>query len=341
MINRLTTVQERRSQAAESPLAAMAELVEEDLKAVDELVVQRASSSVPIIPRLAGYIIGSGGKRLRPLLTLVCARLCSYHGEHHHKLAAAIEFIHTASLLHDDVVDTSSTRRGKASANMVFGNQASVLVGDFLFSQAFALMVETNSQSVLQVLSKASATIAEGEVLQLAAARDLQLSQERYLQIVQAKTAILFAAACRAAAVIAQRPQAEEQALAAYGMNLGIAFQLIDDLLDYLAAPSALDKRIGDDFREGKITLPVVLALRDGTEQERTFWQRTLYEGDQREGDLMQAIDLMDKYQAFEVTSQLAREYGAKAQRALEVFPESVEKGLLSDIIGFTVARKC
>lgn len=338
--NRLA-VQGRRSQEAESPLTALAELVEEDLKAVDELVAQRASSSVPIIPQLAGYIVGSGGKRLRPLLTLVCARLCSYHGEHHRKLAAAIEFIHTASLLHDDVVDISPTRRGKASANLVFGNQSSVLVGDFLFSQAFTLMVETNSQPVLQVLSRASATIAEGEVLQLLAARDLQLSQERYLQIVRAKTAVLFAAACQAAAVMAQRPESEERALEDYGMNLGVAFQLMDDLLDYRAASSALGKRTGGDFREGKITLPVVLALRAGTEQERSFWQRTLHDGDQRDGDLVQAIELMDKYRAFEGASQLARGYGFKAQQALEVFPESVEKGLLSDIIGFTVTRRC
>jgi octaprenyl-diphosphate synthase len=254
-------------------------------------------------------------------------------------LAACVEFIHTATLLHDDVVDESSLRRGQASANALFGNKPSVLVGDFLFARAFQVMVADGSLKVLAILSEAAATIAEGEVLQLATQNDTTTTEAQYLEVVEGKTAALFAAATRIGAVVADRPEAEEQALEAYGRNLGIAFQLVDDMLDYSARQAELGKTVGDDFREGKITLPVVLALRAADEAERAFWRRTLEDLNQQEGDLAHAIQLMHRHGTLAATLERARDYGAAARRALALFRDGPERQALDEAIEFCLER--
>ena len=314
-------------------------LVAEDLKGVNRLIVQNMQSPVALIPQLAGHIVASGGKRLRPLMTLAAARLCGYDGERHIGLASCVEFIHTATLLHDDVVDESALRRGQDSANAIWGNKASVLVGDFLFSRAFELMVEDGSLDVLRILSSASSTIAEGEVLQLITANDTETGEAAYLEVVTAKTAALFAAACEIGAVVAERPAVEEEALRAYGLNLGIAFQLIDDVLDYSARQADLGKAIGDDFRDGKITLPVVLAFRRGDDEERAFWKRTLEDQDIRDEDLDHAMKLIDRHRALTDSIDRARHYGAMARDALGIFPDSDYKKALIDIVDFCISR--
>jgi octaprenyl-diphosphate synthase len=296
-------------------------------------------SPVALIPQLAGHIIAAGGKRLRPMLTLASARLCCYAGNRHVALAAAVEFIHTATLLHDDVVDASDLRRGLATANAVWGNKPSVLVGDFLFSRAFQLMVEDGSLKVLDILSRASAVIAEGEVLQLVTSNDTATSEAAYLEVINAKTAQLFAAASRIGAVLGERPPAEEAALEAYGRNLGIAFQLVDDMLDYSARQAELGKTVGDDFREGKITLPVVLALRSADDAERGFWRRTLEDLKQEEGDLAHAIQLMHRHGTLAATLEHARDYGAAARRALALFRDGPERQALDEVIDFCLER--
>ena len=314
-------------------------LLQDDMKRVNALILERMRSPVALIPQLAGHIIAAGGKRLRPMLTLATARLCGYRGERHVALAAAVEFIHTATLLHDDVVDDSNLRRGLATANAVWGNKASVLVGDFLFSRAFELMVEDGSLPVLSILSRASAVIAEGEVLQLVTSNDVATSEAAYLEVINAKTAQLFSAATRIGAVVAARSEAEEQALESFGRNLGIAFQLIDDMLDYSAQQSELGKNVGDDFRDGKITLPVVLALRAGNEREREFWRRTLEDTEQREGDLEHATELMRRHGTLAATLERAREYGTAARRALSSFRDSPERQALDEVIEFCLER--
>ncbi len=329
----------RRANGDEA-LERLTALVAEDMAAVNHLILQRMESQVPLIPQLAGHIIAAGGKRLRPILTLASAKLCGYRGTRQNKLAACVEFIHTATLLHDDVVDASDLRRGNPSANALFGNQSSVLVGDFLFSRSFQLMVEDGSIDVLRILSTASAVIAEGEVLQLTTTNDSATSEQAYLEVVRAKTAELFAAACRIGAVVAGRPAAEEEALRTFGLNLGIAFQIVDDVLDYSAEQARLGKTVGDDFREGKITLPVILAIHRGTEAERAFWRRTLEEQDLREGDLAHAQDIMQRHNALRDAIERARHYGAIARDSLGLFPDSAAKRALLDIIGFTVERR-
>lgn len=314
-------------------------LVGDDLAKVNRAILDRLESRVPLIPQLAGHLIASGGKRLRPILTLASARLCGYTGERHVGLAASVEFIHTATLLHDDVVDDSDLRRGNATANVLWGNQASVLVGDFLFTRAFQFMVEDGSLEVLRVLANASAVIAEGEVLQLETANNLDTSEEQYMEVIAAKTAALFAAACRIGAQIASRPSKEEKALESYGRNLGIAFQLIDDALDYSAHQATLGKTIGDDFREGKITLPVVLAFGRGNSEERTFWRRVLEDVEQQDGDLERAIELMRRYEALEDTVERARHYGAIARDALGLFPDCELRQALIDVVDFCIER--
>ncbi|MCH8212869.1 MAG: polyprenyl synthetase family protein [Proteobacteria bacterium] len=320
-------------------LAPLTALVADDMRAVNQLIVQRMHSPVAMIPQLAGHIVAAGGKRLRPLLTLASARMCGYAGRRHIALAASVEFIHTATLLHDDVVDESDLRRGLASANAVWGNKASVLVGDFLLSRSFELMVEDGSLSVLSILSRASSLIAEGEVLQLTTQNDTETGETQYQEVIKAKTAQLFAAACRIGAIIAARPKVEEDALETFGMNLGIAFQLTDDVLDYSAKQIALGKTVGDDFREGKITLPVILAFRRGDEAERAFWRRTLETLDQRQGDLERAVDLMEKHKALADTVERARHYGAIARDGLGIFADGPEKSALVEIIDFCIER--
>ncbi len=335
-----TVVQfDNRRAGASEPLDALVALVEDDLKAVNQTIIDRMHSPVALIPQLAGHIVAAGGKRLRPLLTLAAAKMCGYDGARHIKLATCVEFIHTATLLHDDVVDDSELRRGRSSANALWGNQPSVLVGDFLFSRAFELMVEDGSLKVLEILSRASSVIAEGEVHQLMTTNDTETSEAQYLDVVKAKTAELFAAASRIGAVVAERPDVEEEALQVYGLNLGIAFQLIDDVLDYSAKQAELGKTIGDDFREGKITLPVILAFRRGDDEERAFWQRCLADLEQGDAELDRALELMDKHGSLTDTVHRAEHYGAVARDALGIFPDSPVKTALLDIIDFCIRR--
>ncbi len=327
-----------RALAALDQLSAM---LSDDMQSVNRIIVERMHSPVALIPQLAGYIVAAGGKRLRPLLTLASAGLCGYiDGARHHKLAAAVEFIHTATLLHDDVVDESARRRGQDSANTLFGNQASVLVGDFLFSRSFELMVEDGSLDVLRILSRASAIIAEGEVLQLATNNNLATSEAEYLAVVEAKTAALFAAACEVGAIVAERPAEDAAALHRFGMKFGVAFQIVDDVLDYSAHEALLGKSIGDDFREGKLTLPVVYAINRGNEIERAFWRRTLETTEQREGDLDHAITLIERHDGFAVALDLARKLGEEAIAALMTLPANRLRAALIDLVAFCIDRE-
>ena len=321
-------------------LSRLANMLEGDMVSVNREIVARMHSPVALIPELAGHIVAAGGKRLRPLLTLATARMCGYTGEHHIGLAACVEFIHTATLLHDDVVDESDLRRGQASANALWGNQASVLVGDFLFSRSFQLMVDAGSLEVLRILANASATIAEGEVLQLTTANDPATTEAVYFDVIRGKTAALFAAASRVGPVIAGRPDADADNLEAYGMNLGLAFQIVDDVLDYNADQGALGKTVGDDFREGKATLPVLLAYARGNEKERTFWRRVIEDLDQKDGDLEQALSLMQARDAITDSAKAATgcAYDAK-QALLSVDGESELAEILADVADFCVSR--
>ena len=332
------TETDRRS-GSRATLERLQALVADDLQAVNRVILERMESPVTLIPQLAGHIIASGGKRIRPMLTLITAQMCGYRGRRHIELAACVEFIHTATLLHDDVVDESALRRGSATANALWGNKASVLVGDFLFSRSFQLMVRDGSLKVLGILADAAAVIAEGEVLQLLTANNTETSEQQYLQVVSAKTAKLFAAACRLGAVVPERPAVEEQALESFGHNLGIAFQLVDDVLDYSARQAELGKRIGDDFRDGKITLPVVLAYRRGSEDERRFWRRTLEDVEQEDGDLEQAIQLLERHGTLRDTIERARHYGAVARDALAIFEDGEPKEALLDLLAFCIER--
>ena len=326
----------REVQDTLKPLLA---LVEDDMARVNGIILEKARSDVGMIPELARHLIDSGGKRLRPMLTIAAARLCGYQGDGHVKLAASVEFMHTATLLHDDVVDESDLRRGKIAARMLWGNEASVLVGDFLLGQAFKMMVEVGSLGALRVLSNAAVVIAEGEVFQLSIAKNTATTEDDYLAVITGKTAALFSAAAEVGGIIAERSPAEQAALRAYGMNLGLAFQLVDDALDYSGEQAKLGKSIGDDFREGKITLPVVLTFRRGNAEERAFWQRTLEAGDMRDGDLERAIAAMTKYAAIDDTIKRADHYGAMASDALAIFPASREKSALLDAVEFCIRR--
>jgi octaprenyl-diphosphate synthase len=330
----------KRVQAGPKPsLDPLSQLLGGDLERVNRLILERMQSPVALIPQLAGHIVASGGKRLRPMLTLGCARLCGYDGSRHIALAAAVEFIHTATLLHDDVVDASDLRRGRDTANAVWGNKPAILVGDFLFSRSFELMVMDGSLSVLEILSRASSIIAEGEVLQLMTQNNLQTTEASYLEVIQAKTAELFAAASRIGAIVAERPIEEAAALDRFGRNLGIAFQLIDDMLDFSAQQTQLGKSIGDDFRDGKVTLPVLAAYGRGDDEERAFWRRTLEEMDQRAGDLEHAIELVEHHGALAETLSRARAYAATAVEALSIFHDSVERCALAEAASFATER--
>jgi len=329
-------LEEKTSERLIEPLSA---LVAGDMALVNKTILSRTSSDVSMIPEVANHLISSGGKRLRPILTLATAGLCGYRGEGHVKLAAAVEFMHTATLLHDDVVDESELRRGKSAARMLWGNEASVLVGDFLLGQAFKMMVEVGSLPCLDVLSTAAVVIAEGEVMQLSAAKNTETSEDAYLAVIRGKTAALFAAACEVGPILAKRAKAEIEACRGYGANLGIAFQLIDDALDYGGSAAKLGKNVGDDFREGKITLPVVLSFRRGSPAEREFWKRTLERGEVQDGDLESALGAMRKHRAIEDTIERARHYGAMARDSLELFPASPWKHALLGAVDFAVQR--
>ena len=335
----MTATIHRLDQRPNPSLDPMLALVAGDLNLVNAVILDRMKSQIPLIPELAGHLIAGGGKRMRPMLTLASARLIGYTGSRHHRLAAAVEFIHTATLLHDDVVDGSDLRRGKRTANIIWGNPASVLVGDFLFSRSFELMVEDGSLKVLKILSNASAVIAEGEVNQLTAARRVELHEDRYLEIIGAKTAALFAAACRIAAVVAERPESEESALDSYGRNLGIAFQLVDDAIDYVSDAGTMGKDAGDDFREGKMTLPVILAYARGDAEDRKFWKDAV-EGHRDTGaDFEHAIALVRSTRSVDDTLARARHYGQRAIDSIAGFAAGQAKDAMIEAVEFAVAR--
>ena len=331
--------QQPKHQDSGNPLERMAHLLHDDMKKVNDLILQRMKSEVPMIPQLAGYLIASGGKRIRPLLTLAATRLYDGETARPYALAGAVEFIHTATLLHDDVVDDSVERRGNPSANVVYGNQASVLVGDFLFSRAFQLMVEDRSLDVLRILSEASAVIAEGEVLQLSFANDMTLTLAQYEKIIACKTAELFAAACEIGPIIAGQDKDVVKMLRDYGFNLGMAFQIADDVLDYTADQEKLGKTVGDDFREGKLTAPVIFALADADDGEKAFWQRTMEDRIQREEDLPRALEILKKHKSFNKGMELARAYAKKAQEDLKDVPKGDLRDLLKELATFSVER--
>ena len=314
-------------------------LIGRDLEAVNQMVIDRLESDVPLIPELARHLIAAGGKRIRPILTLLSARLCGYSGHRHVGLATTVEFIHTATLLHDDVVDESDLRRGRDTANAIWGNKSPVLVGDFLFSRAFQLMVADGNLKVLKILSDASAIIAEGEVAQLLTANDMDTTEEAYYRVIRGKTAALFRAATQVGAVVADRPENEEAALATYGEELGIAFQLVDDALDYSARQAMLGKTVGDDFVDGKVTLPMILAFADGDEQERAFWRRTIEDQNQHEPDLKQALALISRHRGIERTLDAAEQAAQRAQRALSIFAPSETRDCMAALASFSVSR--
>jgi octaprenyl-diphosphate synthase len=314
-------------------------LVALGMNKVNAVILDRMQSEIPLIPELAGHLIAGGGKRMRPMLTLACAQLLDYPGDRHHKLAAAVEFIHTATLLHDDVVDGSDMRRGKTAANLIFGNPAAVLVGDFLFSRSFELMVEDGSLKVLKILSNASAVIAEGEVNQLTAQRQISTTEEKYLDIIGSKTAALFAAACRISAVVAESGEAQEMALDAFGRNLGIAFQLVDDAIDYVSDGATMGKDSGDDFRDGKVTLPVILAHCRGNAEEQKFWRDAMLGNRVSDADLAHARALLRAHRAIDDTLDRARHYGQRAIDAIAHFPAGEAKSALTEAVKFAIAR--
>ena len=326
--------------ASEPSLGPIMALTAHGMNAVNAVILDRMQSEIPLIPTLAGHLIAGGGKRMRPMLTLAGAALCEYQGTRHYKLAAAVEFIHTATLLHDDVGDGSELRRGKAAANLIFGNPATVLVGDFLFTRSFELMVEDGSLKVLKILSGASSVISEGEVDQLSAQRQIETSEERYLGIIGAKTAALFAAATRIAAVVAERSEADERALEAYGRNLGVAFQLVDDAIDYDSDPGEMGKGRGDDFREGKMTLPVILAYARGDQTERAFWREAILGHRNSDDDLARAVGLIRQHDSVGATRDRARHFAQRAIDAIAGFPPSEAHSAMVEAAEFAVARR-
>jgi octaprenyl-diphosphate synthase len=327
------------SQAERASISPLVEVTAAGMEGVNRLVVERTSSDVALIPEVARYLIDSGGKRLRPMVTIGSAGACGYRGDHAVKLAAAVEFMHTATLFHDDVVDESDTRRGKRAARLVWGNQESVLVGDFLLGQAFRMMVEVGSLEALDVLSAAACTIAEGEVMQLTTAKNTETTEDEYLDVVRSKTAVLFSAAAEVGAVVAGVERSVRAAFRSYGTNLGIAFQLIDDALDYGGQTPTLGKDVGDDFREGKVTLPVVLAYRRGTAADREFWKRTIVSGAIEAADLAHAVWLLERTRALKDTVERARHYGAMAHDALAPLPDEPFKTALLQAVAFSIAR--
>jgi octaprenyl-diphosphate synthase len=315
------------------------DLTAADMGRVNELILSKAGSDVEMIPQIANHLISSGGKRLRPMLTLAAAQMFGYRGDGHVKLATSVEFMHTATLLHDDVVDESGMRRGKKTARMIWGNQASVLVGDYLLGQAFRMMVEVGSLEALDILSSAASIIAEGEVMQLAAAKNLETTEDEHFAVIKAKTAALFSAAAEVGPVVAGASRIDRAALRSYGMNLGLAFQLIDDALDYGGSSTDLGKNVGDDFREGKVTLPVILAYRRGTAAERAFWKRAIEEGRADDTGLEKATGLLARHGAVADTISRARHFGEIARDALAPLDATPQKSALIDVIDFCISR--
>ncbi|MFK7870166.1 MAG: polyprenyl synthetase family protein [Roseobacter sp.] len=330
----------RTQDNSQKPHERMAAFLADDLAAVNTLIRARmASEHAPRIPEVTAHLVEAGGKRLRPMLTLASAHLCGYDGPYHVHLAATVEFIHTATLLHDDVVDESGQRRGRPTANLLWDNKSSVLVGDYLFARSFQLMVETGSLRVLDILSNAAATIAEGEVLQLTASQNLATTEDIYLQVVRGKTAALFSAATEVGGVISGAPDAHCAALYAYGDALGVAFQIVDDLLDFQGDSSKTGKNIGDDFRERKLTMPMIKAIAKADETERAFWKRTIEKGNQQDGDLDEVLRLLTKHGALQDTSDAARAEATRAKHALAALPDHPVKDMLSDLADYVVER--
>ncbi|HRO14208.1 MAG TPA: polyprenyl synthetase family protein [Paracoccus sp. (in: a-proteobacteria)] len=328
------------NQNVAKPLDRLSHLLAADMEAVNALIRTRMESRhAPRIPEVTAHLVEAGGKRLRPLLTLAAARMLEYAGTHHHLLAATVEFIHTATLLHDDVVDESSQRRGRPTANLLWDNKSSVLVGDYLFARSFQLMTETGNLRVMGILSDASATIAEGEVLQLTAAQDLATDEGIYLQIVRGKTAALFSAATEVGGVIAGAAPDQVRALFDYGDALGIAFQIVDDVLDYGGSTETIGKNVGDDFRERKLTLPVIKAVAQADSGERAFWQRTIEKGDQQDGDLDRALAILARHGAIDAARADAMDWAARARAALAALPEHPIRDLLAELADYVVAR--
>lgn len=324
----------------ERPQEVLAAALADDMNAVGRLIEERmASEYAPRIVDVTAHIVGAGGKRLRPLLTLASARLCGYEGNHHILLAATVEFLHTATLLHDDVVDESRQRRGRPTANLLWDNKSSILVGDYLFARAFRLMVDTRSIRVLEILSDAAAVIAEGEVLQLSAEQNVTTTGDTYLKIVRGKTAALFAAACEVGGVIAERPLAEVEALRHYGDALGIAFQIADDLLDYRGDAGTTGKNVGDDFRDRKLTLPVILAIAAADDAEMAFWRRVIERGDQRDGDLEHAIALMQAHGTLDATEAEAHRWAGIARDEMRKLPDGPLRPALISLADYVVSR--
>lgn len=326
----------KNKQASVKPLV---DLTKSDMDRVNQLILSKAGSDVQMIPEVANHLISSGGKRLRPMLTLASAQMFGYQGDGHIKLATSVEFMHTATLLHDDVVDESDLRRGKSTARMIWGNQASVLVGDFLLGQAFKMMVETGSMDALDVLASAAAVIAEGEVLQLSVAKNMETTEDDYLSVIRAKTAALFAAAAEVGPIVANTDRSNRAALKSYGMNLGLAFQLVDDALDYGGKAADLGKNVGDDFREGKITLPIILSYRRGTQEDRDFWKLAIEQGQSTDENLERALSLISRYNGLGDTIARAKHYGAIARDALSPLPASPHKAALMEVIDFCIER--
>ncbi|WP_394701482.1 polyprenyl synthetase family protein [uncultured Roseibium sp.] len=320
-------------------IQSLVDLVSGGMDQVNQIILSKAGSNVELIPEIAKHLISSGGKRLRPMLTLACADMFGYQGNGHVTLAASVEFMHTATLLHDDVVDESDMRRGKLAARKLWGNQASVLVGDYLLGQAFKMMVDVGSLEALRILSEASAIIAEGEVMQLGAAKDIGTTEAQYLKVIEAKTAALFAAAAEVGPVVAGESAEMKQAARSYGMELGLAFQLVDDALDYGGSSADLGKDVGDDFREGKITLPVVFAIQRGGDEDKVFWKRCLETDGIEDGDLDHAIELMTKYDAISDTVERARSYGESALKALDRLPAGAHQTALAEAVAFCISR--
>lgn len=320
-------------------IRALIDLTSADMGRVNELILSKAGSDVEMIPEIANHLISSGGKRLRPMVTLAAAQMFGYEGDGHVKLATSVEFMHTATLLHDDVVDESALRRGRKTARMIWGNQASVLVGDFLLGQAFRMMVDVGSLDALDILSTAASVIAEGEVMQLAAAKNLETTEDEHFAVIKAKTAALFSAAAEVGPVIAGAGRADRSALRSYGMNLGLAFQLIDDALDYGGSSQDLGKNVGDDFREGKVTLPVILSYRRGSAAERAFWKDAIEAGATDDAALEKAVGLMGRHGAIADTIGRARHFGGIARDALAPLPASAQKAALLEVIDFCISR--
>jgi octaprenyl-diphosphate synthase len=323
-----------------NPLIDLRAIVKDDLDKVDELIYSLIVSKISLIPEISEHTISAGGKRLRPILTLASAQMCGYKGNAHIDLAACVEFIHTATLLHDDVVDKSDLRRGESTANSLWGNKESILVGDFLLGKAFQLMSAARSLEIYRILSNSAVVLSEGEVLQLAATGDLNGGEDVYIKIVAAKTAELFAASCEVGAVLAERSDEEVAALRSFGLNLGIAFQIIDDALDYYYSAGKTGKNIGDDFRERKVTLPVIFAYAAGDDEERKFWQRTIGDDNQKEGDVEQAVEYVKNHGVFEKVIDRADEYADAARKSLEIFDNSDLKNCLLGVVDFAVRRE-